>query len=65
MTMAELVRMVKKSDARLQPVPNRVVAELLPAALDLSMETICEALYGMVRAGAWLSQNMRDEEKIT
>ncbi len=65
MTMAELVRRVKQSDARLQPIPTRIVAELLPTAVELSMKAICEDLYGMVRAGAWLSQNMRGEEKIT
>ncbi len=63
--MVELVRMVKESDARLQPVPDRIVAELLPTAVELNMEAICEDLYGMARASAWLSQNMRDEEKIT
>ncbi len=65
MTMAELVRMVKKSDARLQPVPTRIVAELLPTAVELSMKAICGDLYGMVQAGAWLSQNMRGESKNT
>ena len=63
--MAELARRVKDSDARLQPVPDRIVAQLLPSAIKLSMEAICEDLYGMVRADAWLSQNMRGEAKNT
>ena len=50
--MAELVKSVKESDARLQPVPDKIVAELLPTAVELSMKAICEDLYGMVRACA-------------
>lgn len=65
MTMAELVTRVNQSDARLQPVPDRIVAKLLPTAVEMSMKAICEDLYGMVRAGAWLSPNMRGEAKNT